>query len=194
MHEITRIPIIISGSTVHEHYMEGDYVGDNMHVDYLTSPGAKIEDLLHMWRLEYNDERKPMDIVLIGGLNNFKTDSNKKMMEKFRDFADAVRNHSAKNHPPSEASTFRLTTLLLAPQFVWFDGNGDKPTPDYDNQLDKMTELNKSIVQLNQDEFHKQTELCQKKNAYRIYNFKQNQCNATTGTHTHIWLKKTGHF
>ena len=77
---------------VHEHYMEGEYAGDNMHIDYLSSPGAKREDLLHMWRLDYDDEKKPMDIVIIAGLNNFKKDSNEAMMNKFRHFRRCSKN------------------------------------------------------------------------------------------------------
>ena len=164
MAQMTRIPILISGSTVHEHYMEGGYPGDEQHVDYLTSPGAKIEDLEHMWLLDYADEKKPMDILLIGGLNNFRKDSVEQMMAKFKKFNDAVMSHSAARHPATNSSTFRVATLLLAPQFVWFDDNGDMPGPDlagypYVNNIKKMEELNKQITLFNNRLFNSQVVL-----------------------------------
>ena len=159
MSQMARIPILISGSTVHEHYLEGGYPGDQHHVDYLTSPGAKIEDLEHMWRLDYADENKPMDILLIGGLNNFKNDSVEQMMTKFKNFNNTVMSHSDARHPATNASTFRVATLLLAPQFVWFDDNGDMPGYPYVNNMEKMAELNKQITILNNQLFNSQVAL-----------------------------------
>ena len=32
--------------------MEADYTGDKLHIDWLTSPGATIQTLEYMWRLD----------------------------------------------------------------------------------------------------------------------------------------------
>ena len=78
-----RLCICLSSSTLNEFWMEG-YTGDLIHVDWVTSPGAKIEDLLHMWKADYKDEKKPMDLLLVCGLNNIlKEDDSSTIISKF---------------------------------------------------------------------------------------------------------------
>ena len=40
-----RIKLIISSSTLHEFWKEGNYAGDPVHVDWITSPGGTIQSL-----------------------------------------------------------------------------------------------------------------------------------------------------
>ena len=160
MHSLStsRINVILSGSTVHEHFLWEDYKGDLVHIDYETAPGAKIETLEQMFINSYQLEKCGLDILLIGGLNNFKFDTNDEIMEKIRHFSETVKAQSDTNHPDNP-STFRVGTLLMAPQFVWFPGNGPKPHKNYVNNLDRMLDLNRRILQFNQARFVEQAEL-----------------------------------
>ena len=58
-----------------------------------------------------------------------------------------------------ELSTFHVATLLMAPQYCWFPDNSPLLSPGYVNSLEKMINLNKQIVQFNNDQFKKQSEL-----------------------------------
>ena len=71
-----RLPIIVSSSTLHEHFIENNYTGDEIHIDYVTSPGGTIKALQHMWHIDYNNEKKAMDVLLIAGLNDFRSPNN----------------------------------------------------------------------------------------------------------------------
>ena len=53
------------------HWYSG-YISPVNHVDFLTSPGARIENLREMWRIEYGEERRGCDILVVAGLNNMK--------------------------------------------------------------------------------------------------------------------------
>ena len=126
-----RLPIIVSSSTLHEHFMENNYTGDLLHIDYVTSPGGTIRRLQKMWHIDYKNETKAMDILLVAGLNDFRSPNNI-IMEHVQNFNSAVKMQSNLFHPEAP-STFRVATLLPAPQFVWFSGNGPFPNAAYIN-------------------------------------------------------------
>ena len=75
-----------------------------------------------------------------------------------------VMAQSAKRHPPSNSSTFRVATLLMAPQFVWFPDNGPVPRRGYVNEMEKMIELNRQIVLFNNRQFLNQPDLYREMN------------------------------
>ena len=121
-----------------EHFLENDYKGDRIHIDYETAPGAKIKTLEQMFRQSYGEEKRGMDVLLIGGLNDFKFDSNSLIMKKIRDFNLTVK-RQADLHHPDNPSTFRVATFIMAPQFCWFPDNGPLPNPDYENRIEKQS-------------------------------------------------------
>ena len=85
-----RLRIVMSSSTLHNFWSEG-YEGDVIHVDWNTAPGANIQTLHNMWYAEYKNQRKPVDIVLVGGLNNIlQGDSNNKIMGDIEAFYSSV--------------------------------------------------------------------------------------------------------
>ena len=47
MEERERLAVLVSSSVLHEHFLT-DYEGDEIHMDYVTAPGAKIEELEEM--------------------------------------------------------------------------------------------------------------------------------------------------
>ena len=107
----TRLKIVLSSSTLHNFWLEG-YEGDIDHVDWSTSPGATIQTLLHMWRSDYRNEKKPMDVLVIGGLNNIlRGETVDKIMARFEEFFNAVELQGQKQHG-NNRSTFAITTFF----------------------------------------------------------------------------------
>ena len=41
-----------------------------IHVDYLSIPGARLNELTAAWEIEYFDEPRPMDVILVAGIGN----------------------------------------------------------------------------------------------------------------------------
>ena len=68
------LDICLSDSTLHEihHPREPGVIcpPDSSHVDWLTIPGATVEELLFAWQVEYGHEPRPMRILLVAGLND----------------------------------------------------------------------------------------------------------------------------
>ena len=78
-----RLNICISSSTLHNFWLDPSYEGDDVHIDWVTCPGAKIQDLADIWKVEYGKERRPMDILVVGGLNNCKLED-KDMISEYQ--------------------------------------------------------------------------------------------------------------
>ena len=155
MSEEKRLRIVLSSSTLHDFWIEG-YEGDLVHVDWSTSPGATIQDLLLMWRADYWGETKPMDVLVIGGLNNLLRGENEdRFISRLDDFYNAVvaqgekRGHRNKN-------TFAVATLFYPPILCWFEKNGRIPHKEYTNNIEMMTRLNDRIMRMNQRIFTEQ--------------------------------------
>ena len=43
---------------------------DSAHVDWITIPGATIDQLSYAWRLDYLQEVRPQRVLLVAGLND----------------------------------------------------------------------------------------------------------------------------
>ena len=112
-----------------------------------------------MWRLEYWQEKRPMDIVIIAGLNNInKGEGEEQIMARIRDFTEVVREQSSLFHP-SDPSTIVFATFIYAPQQCWFRANGPHPYNGYDNKLDMVRALNDRIIDHNDETFAQQRDL-----------------------------------
>ena len=71
-------------------------------MDWVTSPGATIQSLLEMWKLDYHDEKRPMNICIVAGLNNvIKGDSNDDIIAHIKHFYAEVVEESRLFHPCS---------------------------------------------------------------------------------------------
>ena len=128
-------------------------------MDWSTSPGATIQTLLHMWRADYRNEKKPMDVLIIGGLNNIlRGEAVDKIMNRFEEFVKAVELQGWKQHGVNR-STDAISTFFYPPQLCWFEKNGPIPHPNYINHLDMMINLNDRIMELNQRIFVSQRQI-----------------------------------
>lgn len=152
-----RLKIAISSSTLHEFWLRAGYKGDVVHIDWLTSPGATIQALHEMWKLDYAKEKRGQDLVIIAGLNNIiRGDTNEKFMERIRSFhRDVIE--QARIYHPEKPNTFCVATLLYPSKLCWLEGDGPLPSDGYDNQLGRMTELNDQIINFNNQKLHDQS-------------------------------------
>ena len=95
--------------------MDAGYKGDVVHIDWLTSPGATIQSLEYMFRLDYHHETRPMDILLVAGLNNvLRGENDDRIMARLHSFYSVVKDQSEKYHP-EQPSTFSVATFLYPP-------------------------------------------------------------------------------
>lgn len=64
-----RLRVCVSASALHEFWNPRDktvlYRGSDLHVDYLTIPGASILELMTVFRQEYGGVTQPLDVVLV---------------------------------------------------------------------------------------------------------------------------------
>ena len=131
-------------STLHEihHPRETGVIcpPDSSHVDWLTIPGATVEELLFAWQVVYGHEIWPMRILLVGGLNNLIT-------TQYKRFGDNV-SYQGSFHHPGRASSFAVAPLLPAPKLVWFPDNG-ATSPSYRNRRDEVTRINEWVKTFN---------------------------------------------
>ena len=150
--ENDRLRIIIAASSLHEFWNpreEGiSYPGDSSHADYLTIPGARINELTTAWELIYFQEKRPMDIFLSAGHENLlKGQSVNSIMVAIKHFIDLVEYQAEKFHPNSP-NTCVIGTLYYPPRLCWLPNNGNMPH-SYVNHYDEMKELNGKIEALN---------------------------------------------
>lgn len=151
----TRLKICLSTSMLHEFWAPRGskaivYEGDKSHIDYITIPGGKIADLINAWKIEYFQETRPMDVMLIAGLNNlvkgWKPDE---MLREYDYLVQSVMYQAHKYHPELH-NTCAIGTLYYPPQLCWFPGQGNCPT-DFSDHLQSMQYLNHEIERLNQE-------------------------------------------
>lgn len=119
---------------------------DSLHVDWLTIPGANIDELGYAWRLDYHREPRPMRILLVAGLNDLLQGSSvekiKESIESFHaDVSGQDRYHMRRNE-------FSVAPLLNPPKLAWFPDNGTPP-PQHKNQLVDLFNLNEWIKSFN---------------------------------------------
>ena len=152
-----RIKLVVGDSTIHEFFAPkghttSHYEGDLVHVDYITIKGAFIHQLIHAFRVEYDQlqQAKPLDVVLVGGYADLLSGHSREFIfEGFRYFSERVLALGAKLAPHSR-STVAIASLMYPPKLAWFSDNGPEPY-NYRNQKEKINWLNRKIDQLNRD-------------------------------------------
>ena len=150
-----RIKLVLSDYTLHHFFAPPNhtgkqYVGDMIHVDYLTIPEGCLEDLVHAFRLEYEllNHVKPLDVLVVAGYNDLLQNKSRHfIMEGYKHLAQLVYNLGKDRHPGA-TNSFAVASLLYPPRLSWFPDNG--ATPRYlTNNLEKIDWLNHEIHNLN---------------------------------------------
>ena len=135
--------------------MYGGYEGAASHIAYVTIPGATIPVLEFAWRIDYRHEIRPMDVLLVSGLNDVKSETEDEIMHRFENFAATVMGQSDKYHPENP-STVSIATLIYPPLFTWFPGREPAAGSSKENKLEKMKSINGKIMELNQKLFERE--------------------------------------
>ena len=145
------LDICLSDSTLHNFHQPRDpgviCPPDSSHVDWVTIPGAKVEDLLVAWRAEYSRVSRPMRVLLVAGLNDLiKGGDFESLTRDIKRFQDNVSHQN--NFHPGKSNSFAVAPLLPAPKLVWYTDNG--PTSStYVNRIEEMTRINEWIQTFN---------------------------------------------
>ena len=62
-------------------------------MDYLTIPGGTVRELHHAFKAEYKNVHRPVDVMLVGGLNDILRGAiDTEIMQDIWDFNETVRN------------------------------------------------------------------------------------------------------
>ena len=145
------LDICLSDSTLHEFHQPREQgvvcPPDSSHVDWLTIPGATVEELLFAWQVEYGRVERPMRILLVAGLNNLvKGEDFESLKTQYRRFY-FNSTYQNKFHP-GRSNSFAVAPILPAPKLVWFPDNG-ACSPNYVNRRDEVATLNEWVKTFN---------------------------------------------
>ena len=146
-----RLKICLSSSTLHEFWEPRNtsvqYEGDSTHIDWVTLSGARISQLTAAWELAYLEERRPMDVLVVGGLDNvIRGQSGPAIVAALEHLVDLVV-WQGRSHP-REPNTCAIATLPYPPSLCWLKENDEIPA-DFNNQLRNIKWLNRKIEELN---------------------------------------------
>ena len=147
-----RLKVCVASSMLHEFWAPKAnvelYEGDKNHIDYITIPGARINDLTVAWEISYINETRPMDVIIVGGLHDLcKGKSQESIMRAFKYFIDLVMWQGSKMHPGVD-NTCAVSTFPYPPKLCWLANDGPCPS-GYRNQIAKVKGLNREIERLN---------------------------------------------
>ena len=136
-----RKTILVTSSILHDIFLQ-PIVRLPFHIDIESICGANIKTLHYNWKQAYSKEVKPMDLIVVSGLNDVRYSSTAIFMNDVKNWECDVMSQNSEN-------SFRICKLLRPPMFAWFKSNGEYPTPRYVNLLDRINEINSEIDRLN---------------------------------------------
>ena len=125
------------------------YQGDPIHIDYITIPGATVKDLHHAFLAEYGNVHRPIDVLLVAGLNDvLKGATVQQIMKDIEDFKESVRSLCILDET---WSSFAVATLPFPPKLVKFDAETRNIQSNY---IQTLIDLTTSIRELNRADAH----------------------------------------
>ena len=145
-----RLKICVTDSALHEHWEDEMIasIGGDFQVLWISIPGARVNELIAAWEIEYRDEARPLDLLMIVGVNNVAEGSpGPNILDAMNQFVDLVKMQGGRIHP-SVPNTCVIAPLSYPPSICWFEDDG--PVPDnFLNHLRNMRWLNQQIELLN---------------------------------------------
>ena len=146
-----RTKVVLSDSTLHNFFAPPtttvkQYKGDILHSDYVTIPGATLDEIFHAFKLEYSYHTKPMDVFVIAGYNDLVRNHSRDMIvNTIKEFVDYV--HGLTNED-NVTNTITVGSFLYPPQLAWFRDDGPEPD-NYVNQKEKIDWINSKVDSMN---------------------------------------------
>ena len=151
-----RIKVCLTSSILHQYWapprsenLALQYGGDKLHIDHIGIPGATIDILTKAFRVDYEEERRGMDVVIVAYYNDFLKGRSARSILRSYDWLLHVLKSQARHYHPDHPNTLAIATLPYPPQLCWYHDDGPYPTPHYQNHLEEMTWLNDQIILLN---------------------------------------------
>ena len=147
-----RLKVCVTSSALAEYWMSEKvkFSGDDFHIEWICIPGATINQLSAAWEIEFGDESRPMDVLLVGGLTNvIKETPGLVIVRAYKHFIDIVQWQGEQNHP-DEPNTCAIGTMYYPPSLCWLDDDGPAPS-NFINHLKNMRWLNHQIELLNME-------------------------------------------
>ena len=147
-----RYPVIVSSSILNG--WQGmrsfnSYQGDPIHIDYITIPGATVKDLHHAFLAEYGNVHRPIDVLLVAGLNDvLKGATVQQIMQDIEEFKESVRSLCVLDET---WSSFAVATLPFPPKLVKFDAETRNLQSNY---IQVLIDLTTNIRELNRADAH----------------------------------------
>ena len=143
--------VCLSTSQLHEFHTPRDpdvsCPPDELHVDWLTIPGATIPTLETAWQVDYQKYTQPMRILLVAGLNDLIKGGNVDSVTNSILNLKIAIDEQNKFHP-DKPNELVIATLLNPPKVAWFPDTGTPP-PGHNNRIEELTEINRWIVEFN---------------------------------------------
>ena len=155
MHHASRLDyglnICLSASQLHEFHRPRDpsviCPPDNLHVDWVTIPGATIPTLQYAWSVDYAKYKTPMRILLTAGINDLlKGGTYTSITNSILHLRQAIDKQN--EYHPSSHNELVVATFLNPPKLTWFPDTGPPP-PGHVNRLEEIRQLNDWIVEFN---------------------------------------------
>ena len=146
-----RYPIILTASALNEwhRFQETNlYAGDEIHVDSIAIPGAKLDTLLHALTIEYGGLNRPIDVLVVAGVNDILQNTPlPDIARKFLNISSWVRDQ--KKYHPDQENTCVFATIPYIPKVCRLDGDRRAALPD--DKLSYIVNLNEMIRGWNKD-------------------------------------------
>ena len=121
---------------------------DDLHIDWVTIPGAKVSTLETAWQVDYGKSVRPMRILLFAGLNDLLKGGNRDTLtNSILNLKNLIDDQNV--YHPSTPNKLVVSTLLNPPILTWFPDNGKPPT-GHVNRLREIEEINRWIVEFNE--------------------------------------------
>ena len=152
-----RIKVCLSSSLLNQYWApphsehSQQYTGDLVHVDHIGIPGATVDILTQAFRVDYEYEKRGIDVVLVAYYNDYLQGATARDILVSLDKMYNVISSQARHHHPSIKNSLAVATLPYPPQLCWFEDSGPYPTPTYTNHLEELTWLNDQIIRFNNE-------------------------------------------
>ena len=133
-----RIPVVLSSSTLHRPFKNSSR-GQDIHVDWCTIPGGQVNTLAHAFRALYGKSCRPVDVLVVVGLNDIgKGNSADTIFKRYMRLKATVL-EICPRHITGQ-STFAIATLPHPPIYSAYDTDIHEPTRDCSEALLRLTE------------------------------------------------------
>ena len=146
------LSVCVCASTLHEFWAPWDesvtFTGCNHHVDYMSLPGATIQEMRSAFFAEYGDACCGLNVLLIPGYNDMMRGSEvPEIMREIGIFQDLVELQAYRNHPATP-NTFGVSTMPYPPRLCRMPGQSAR-LPDFEDYFPQQHFINRQLTELN---------------------------------------------